>query len=81
MRATLRPDSVAASFRRVALHKVPPGKALTERALKLISRHPAIERSHERHIDHPAKLWSFASFVSSVRECGMEIPIRADFRD
>ncbi len=25
-------------------HKIPPGKALTERALKLISRHPAIER-------------------------------------
>jgi uracil-DNA glycosylase len=25
-------------------HKIPPGKALTERALKLIARHPAIER-------------------------------------
>jgi uracil-DNA glycosylase len=25
-------------------HKIPPGKALTERALKLIARHPAIRR-------------------------------------
>jgi uracil-DNA glycosylase len=25
-------------------HKIPPGKALTERALKLVARHPAIER-------------------------------------
>jgi uracil-DNA glycosylase len=25
-------------------HKISPGKALTERALKLIARHPAIER-------------------------------------
>ena len=25
-------------------HKIPPGKALTERALKLVARHPAIKR-------------------------------------
>jgi uracil-DNA glycosylase len=25
-------------------HKIPPGKVLTERALKLVARHPAIER-------------------------------------
>ena len=29
-------------------HKIPPGKALTERALKLIARHPAIERLARR---------------------------------
>jgi uracil-DNA glycosylase len=26
-------------------HKIPPGKALAERALKLIARHPAIQAS------------------------------------
>ena len=56
-------------------HKIPPGKALTERALKLIARHPAIQdqsqvRNHERHGDYT---WSaFVSFVSFVRECVME---------
>jgi uracil-DNA glycosylase len=29
-------------------HKIPPGKALTERALKLIARHPAIENLTRR---------------------------------
>jgi len=58
-------------------HKVPPGKALTERALKLISRHPAIERLARTDIRSSAKL-------EPLRPCELcarmwhEIPIRAD---
>jgi uracil-DNA glycosylase len=29
-------------------HKIPPGKELLERALKLIARHPAIDALHKK---------------------------------
>ena len=61
-------------------HKIPPGKALAEQALKLIARHPAIQglAVRARRHDNEALAVPLRPVVSFVRECVMEIPTRAD---